>query len=157
MTLIEMIDSHHGGLLPALDEVEALVAAPTAFDELAAAIEEARRELLAHELTTERFVVGPLRHLRLLDAQELATLRDELDRLSGDALELTCGRPDTAAVAAFLRRVRDHIERKARAVVPTARSALADGRLSAVPPWYVEEVYGLHGGPVARQPEEWLG
>jgi hypothetical protein len=157
MALIETIDSLHGGLLQALDEVEALLAPPATPDELTAAIEEARRELLAHELTAERFVVGPLRHLHLLDAEQLAALGDELDRLSREAIGLTCGRPDVAAVRVFVRRVRDHIERKARAVVPTARSALADGRLSAAPRWYVEEVYGLRGGPVARWPEKWLG
>jgi len=157
MALIETIESHHGGLLRALDEVEALVAAPTTTDGLAPAIEEVRRELLAHELTAERFVVGPLRHLHLLDAEQLATLADELARLSRDAAKLTCGKPDIAAVAAFVRHLRDHIERKARAVVPTARSALADGRLSPVPRWYVEEVYALQGGPAARWPEEWLG
>jgi hypothetical protein len=157
MALIETIDSHHGGLLRALDEVEALLAAPTNREELMAAIEEARRELLAHELTAERFVVGPPRHLRLLDARELAALGHERDRLSRDGVQLSCGQPELAAVAVFVRRAREHIERKARAVVPTARSALADGRLPAGPRWYAQEVYGLQGGPVEAWPEEWLG
>jgi hypothetical protein len=157
MALIETIDSHHGGLLRALDAVEALVAAPTTPDELTAAIEEARRKLLAHEQTAERFVVGPLRHLHLLNADQLAVLEDELDRLSREAVRLTCGQPDVAAVAVFVRCVRDHIERKAQAIVPTACSALANGRLATVPRWYVEEVYAQQGGPGARPPEEWLG
>lgn len=157
MALAETIDSHHGSLLRALDEVEALVEAPTAGDEIPTAIETVRRRLLAHELTAERFVVGPLRDQHLLDAHQLAALGDELDRLSADAVGLAGGQPDAVAVTAFVRRVRGHIERKARAVVPAARSALADGRLSAVPRWYVEEIYGLQGGPGARPPEEWLG
>jgi len=98
-----------------------------------------------------------LRDLHLLDAHQLAALGDELDRLSADAVGLAGGPPDSAAVATFLRRVRGHIERKAWAVVPAARSALADGRLPAVPRWYVEEIYGLQGGPGARPAEEWLG
>ena len=157
MALAETIDSHHGSLLRALDEVEALIEAPTAGDELPTVVETVRRRLLAHELTAERFVVGPLRDLHLLDTDQLAALGDELDRLSADAVGLAGGKPDVAAVAALVRRVRAHIERKARAVVPAARSALADGRLSAVPRWYVEEIYGLQGGPGARPPEEWLG
>ena len=157
MALAETIDGHHGSLLRALDEVEALIEASTTGDELPTAIETVRRRLLAHELTAERFVVGPLRDLHLLDAGQLAALGDELELLSEDAIGLALGKPDGAAVAAFVRRVRAHIERKARAVVPTARSALADGRLPAVPRWYVEEIYGLQGGPGARPPEEWLG
>jgi len=157
MALAETIDSHHGSLLRVVDELETLIEAPTTGDELATAIETVRRRLLAHELTAERFVVGPLRHLHMLNADQLAALGEELDRLSEDAVGLACGTPNVAAVAAFVRRVRAHIERKARAVVPAARSALADGRLSAVPRWYVEEVYGLQGGPGARPPEEWLG
>ena len=92
-----------------------------------------------------------------MDAHQLAALGDELDRLTRDAFGLTSGQPDIAAVAAFLRRVRDYVERKARAVVPTARAALADGRLPAVPAWFVDEVYGLQGGAVGHWPEEWLG
>ncbi len=157
MALADTIDSHHGSLLRALDEVEALLEATKTGDELPTAIETVRRRLLAHELTAERFVVGPLRDLHLLDADQLAALGDELDLLSKDAVALALGKPDGAAVAAFVGRVRAHIERKAGAVVPAARSALADGRLSAVPRWYVEEIYELQGGPGARPPEEWLG
>lgn len=155
--LVQTIDAHHRGLLRALDQVEALVVAPTTGHELAAAIEAVRRKFLAHELTAERFVVGPLRHLHLLDDRELDALGADLDQLSGDAVRLISGEPDAAAVAAFVRGVRDHIERKTRAIVPAARSAVAEGRLAAVPRWYVEEVYGRQGGPGARPPEEWLG
>ena len=109
--------------------------------------ETVRRKLLAHEFTVERFVVGPLRDLTVLDAGQLAALGDELDQLSQDA----------EAVAAFVRDVPTHIERKTRAVAPAARSALAEGRLSPVPRWYVEEVYGQQGDPGAHPPEEWLG
>jgi hypothetical protein len=84
-------------------------------------------------------------------------LSDELDRIAFDAARLTSHAPDAGAVAAFVRATRDHIERKTRAVVPVARSALADRRLPAVPRWYVEEVYGQQGGPGAHPPEEWLG
>jgi hypothetical protein len=155
--LIEAIDSHRGGLHRALDRVEALVGTPTAVDELVAAIETVRRKLLAHKSTSERLVVHPLRHLRLLDPAQLAVLGDELDQLSRDAVRLTSRTPDARAVAAFVIAVRDHIEREARAVVPAARSALADGRLSAVPRWYVEEVYGRQGDPEAHWADEWLG
>jgi hypothetical protein len=157
MTLIEAIDGHHRGLLRTLDKVEVRVTAPAPADELAAAIEAVRHKLLAHEVTAGRFVVGPLRHLHLLDDGELDELGDELDQLSQDAVRLSSGEPDAGAVAAFVRRIRDHIERMARAVEPAARSAVAEGRLSAVPRWYVEEVYWLQGGPGPRPPEEWLG
>jgi hypothetical protein len=157
MALIETIDSQHGALLRALDEVDALVAAPTTAEQLAGAIEEARRELLAHALTAERFVVGPLRHLHLLDARQLAALAAELDGLSGDALRLACGPPDLAAAAVFVRGVREHVERKTQVIMPAARSALAEGRLSSVPGWYVEELYARQGGPAATWPEQWLG
>jgi len=155
--LVETIDSHHRHLLRALDRVEALLQAPTSGDELAAAIETVRRRLLAHERTAERFVVGPLRGLRLLEGGELDALRAELDQLSQDAVRLTEGEPDAEAVAAFVRDARRHIRRKTRAVAPAARAAAAAGRLSAVPRWYVEEVYGQQGEPGARPPEEWLG
>ncbi|MCG6922601.1 MAG: hypothetical protein LJF15_16165 [Acidobacteria bacterium] len=157
MALIETIDSHRGGLLRALDKVEALVGAPTTGDELVAAIETVRHKLLAHEVTAGRFVVGPLRHLHLLDDRELDALGDERDQLSQEAVRLVNGRPDARAVAAFVLAVRDHVERKALAVAPVARSALAEGRLSPVPRWYVEEVYAEQGDPEARPPEEWLG
>jgi hypothetical protein len=155
--LIETIDNHHGGLLRALDELEALVGGPTPGDEIAAAIGAVRRRLMAHELTAERFVVGPLRHLHLLDAGQLAALADELDQLVSDAASLTVAHPDPEAAIVFIRAARDHIDRKTRTVVPIARSALAQGRLPAVPAWYVEEVYGLQGSPGVRPPEEWLG
>ena len=157
MTLIEIVDGHHGRLLRALGDIEALLTTPGSPRDLAGAIETLRRELLAHDLTAERFVVGPLRHQHLLDVGELAALGAELDQLSGDAVGLEVGEPDHAVVAGFVRRVRDHIERKARAVVPAARSAVAGGRLPAVPRWYVEEVYGQQGGPGERPAEEWLG
>jgi hypothetical protein len=157
MALADTIESHHEGLIRALDEVEALVGLPTTPIELVAAIEGARRELLAHELTIERLVVAPLRDLHILDTRLLATLADELDDLSWDALWLTCGKPEAQAVLAFVGRVRAHIERKARTVVPAARSALAEGRLPAVPRWYVDEVYGLQGGRAGPGSEEWLG
>jgi hypothetical protein len=155
--LVETIDSHHRELLRALDRVEALVRAPRSGDELATAIETVRRSLLAHELTAERFVVGPLRDSHLLVDGELDALRAELDQLSQDAVRLGNGEPAPEAVAAFVRDARRHIQRKTRAVAPAARAAAAAGRLSAVPRWYVEEVYGQQGDPGARPPEEWLG
>jgi hypothetical protein len=155
--LAEALGSHHRGLLRALDEVDALAAAPAPAAELAAAIEAVRHSLLAHEVTVGRFVVGPLRHLHLLDGQQQDALGNELDRLSEDAVRLTSGEPDAGAVVTFVRRVRDHMERKARAVGPAVRSAVAEGRLSAVPRWYLDEVYGQQGGPGARPSEEWLG
>ena len=66
-----------------------------------------RRRLLAHDLTAERFVVGPLRHLHLLGADRLGALEEEAHRLSRDALVLARGEPDRAAVAAFVHRLRD--------------------------------------------------
>jgi hypothetical protein len=157
MALAETIDIHHEDLLRTLDEAETLIEARAPGDALPRAVGTVRRRLLAHRLTAERFVVGPLRQLQLLDPHELADLDDELDHLTRDAVSLTSGRPDVTAVAAFLRRVRAHIERKARAVVPTARFALGDGRLTAVPGWRLDEFYGLQGGPSERRPEEWLG
>ncbi len=155
--LVETIDNHHRDLLRALDRVEALVRAPTTGNELAAAIETVRRRLLAHELTAERFVVGPLRDLHLLVDGELDGLGAELDQLSQDAVRLGSGEPDAEAVAAFVRDARNHIQRKTEAVAPAAHAAAAAGRLSAVPRWYVEEVYGQQGDPGTRPPEEWLG
>ena len=155
--LVETIDSHHRNLLRALDRVEALVRTPTSRDQFAAAIEAVRRGLLGHELTAERFVVGPLCDLRLLVHGELDALGAELAHLSEEAVRLAVGAPDPEAIAAFLRDVRDHIERKTRAVGPAARAAAAAGRLPAVPRWYVEEVYAQHGDPDARPHEEWLG
>ena len=155
--LIEAIENHRGGLHRALDRVEALVGAPKAADELAAAIETVRRKLLAHESSSERLVVLPLRHLHLLDPGQLAELGDELDQLSRAAVRLSSGTPDARAVAAFVVAVREHIEREARSIVPTARSALAEGRLSAVPRRYVEEVYERQGDAEAHWAEEWLG
>jgi hypothetical protein len=157
MALADTMDSHHEGLLRALDDLEVLVATSAARDELIPAIEEARRELLAHELTAERLVVAPLRRLHVLDTRQLAVLADELNDLSWDALRLTCGKPEVRGVLSFVRRARAHIERKARTVVPAARSALAEGRLPAVPRWYVDEVYGLQGGRAGPGSEEWLG
>jgi hypothetical protein len=155
--LVETIDGQHRGLLQALDRVEELARASSTGDELAGAIETARRELVAHELTAERFVIAPLRRLHLLKDGELDALGAELDRLSREAVRLEDGEPDAEAVAAFIRDARDHIERKTRAVGPTARAAARAGRLAAVPRWYVEEVYGHGGGPGGRPPEEWLG
>ncbi len=155
--LVETIDSHHRSLLRALDRVEGLLRAPASGDEVAAAIETVRRGLLAHELTAERFVVGPLRDLHLLVDGELDALGSELDHLSEEAVRLGNGEPEAEAVAAFVREVRDHIERKTRAVGPAAQAAAAEGRLTAVPRWYVEEVYGQQGDPEARPHEEWLG
>jgi hypothetical protein len=157
MTLADAINDHHAELLRAVEQVEACLAARTTGDELTAAIETVRRGLLAHDLTAERFVVAPLRDLRLLDADRLAALEHEADRLSQDAIGLARGQPDRAAVAAFVRRIRAHVERKARTVVPAARSALAGGRLTPVPRWYVDEVYGLQGGGSESWAEEWLG
>ena len=157
MTLVETIDNHHRDLLRALDEVEALVAAPAPVDELAAAVEAVRHSLLAHEVTAERFVVAPLRHLHLVNNRELDALRDERDQLSQDAVHLTGREPDAEAVTAFVRRVREHIGRKVRAVQPAARYAVAEGRLSAVPRWCIDEVYERQGGPGIRPSEEWLG
>jgi hypothetical protein len=157
MTLIETIDSHHGALLRTLDEIEATVSSSTQDDALATAVDVLLRKLAAHEVTAERFVVGPLRHLRLLDAGRLAALADELAQLADDAAKLTSDKPDPDAVAAFVRAARAHIERKVQAILPAARSALADGRLAGAPAWYVEEVYGLQGGPAPPWPEEWLG
>ena len=155
--LIETIDSHHGALLRALDRIEALASSSPHDEALATALDGLRRKLVAHERTAERFVVGPLRHLRLLDARQLAALGAELERLVDDGARLTSDTPAPSAVAAFVRAARAYIERKGQAVVPTARSALANGRLPDVPAWYVEEVYGLQGGPASRWPEEWLG
>ncbi|MCG6927189.1 MAG: hypothetical protein LJF30_18020 [Acidobacteria bacterium] len=155
--LVEAIDSHHRALLRSLDQVDALAAAPSPAHELAAAIEAVRHSLLAHEVTAGRFVVGPLRHLHLLDEGQLDAFGDELEQLSEDAVRLASGEPDAAAVAAFVRRVRDHIGRKAGAVEPAVRSAVAEGRLSGVPRWYLDEVYEQQGGPGARPSEEWLG
>lgn len=157
MTLVETIDTHHRDLLRALDEVEALVAASAPADELGAAVEAVRHSLLAHEVTAERFVVAPLRRLHLLNSRELDALGDERDELSQDAVRLTTGEPDAGALAAFVRRVREHIVRKARAVEPAAHYAAAEGRLAAVPRWRIDEVYERQGGPGARRSEEWLG
>ena len=154
--LIETIDSHHGALLRALDRIEALASSSPHDEALATALDGLRRKLVAHERTAERFVVGPLRHLRLLDARQLAALGAELERLVDDAARLTSGTPDAGAVDLFVQAARAHIERKVRAVVPAARAALAEGRLAAVSAWYFEEVYGLQGGPAPRWPEEWL-
>ena len=155
--LVETIHAHHLGLLRALDEVERLVRASTTSRELTAAIEAVRRMLLAHELTAERFLVGPLRHQHLLDDRELDALRAEIDQLSEDAVRLSSGEPDAAAAAAFVRDARHHIGRRTRAIAPAARAAAAEGRLPAVPRWYVEEAYGQQGDLEARPPEEWLG
>ena len=161
MTLVETIDLHHAALGRALDQIEALVSSSRHDDALATALDGLRRTLVAHELTTERFVVGPLRHLRLLDARQLAALGAELEQLADDAARLTLtfeeDEPDPGAVTAFIRAARAYMERKGQVVVPAARSALANGRLPNVPAWYVEEVYGLQGGPAPRWPEEWLG
>ena len=157
LTLGETIAGHHRGLLRALEKIEALVGTPGTDHDLAAAIETVRRKLLAHELTAERFVVGPLRRLHLLDERELGTLADERDQLSQDAVRLTSRRLDAGSVDAFVRGVRHHIEGRIRAVGPAARSAALEGRLPAVPLWYVEEVYGQHGDAGAHCPEEWLG
>jgi len=157
MTLIETIDSHHRGLLRALEQVEELASTPESAGELAAAIEAVRHSLLAHEVTAGQFLVGPLRHLRLLDDKQLDALGDELDQLSREAVRLASGEPDLGAITTFVLEARRHIERKARAVAAAARAAIAEGRLPAVPRWYVDEVYDQQGGPGARPPEEWLG
>jgi hypothetical protein len=155
--LADAIEEHHGDLRRAVERVEACLQAGTTGDELAAAVETVRRGLLAHDLTAERFVVGPLRHLHLLETDRLSALEQEAHHLSRDALVLIHGEPDRAAVAAFAQRLRDHIERKARIVVPTARAALASGRLESAPRWYVEEIYELQGGRPGSWAEEWLG
>lgn len=157
MILVETIDSHHRDLLRALGEVEELVAASAPADELAAAVEGVRHSLLAHEATAERFLVAPLRRLQLVNNRELDALGDERDRLSQDALQLTSGEPAAEALDAFVRRVREHIARKARAVEAAARYAVAERRLSAVPRWCIDEVYEGQGGPGTRPSEEWLG
>jgi hypothetical protein len=157
MALIGTIQSQHRRLFGALDTLEALAEAAAPEDELQGAVEAVRRTLVAHDATAERFVVGPLRILRLLDAEQLSTLRDELDDLNDESARLATAATDVEAVAHFARATRDHIERKARAVVPAARMALREGRLPAVPEWFVDEFYGLQGGPAEGWPEEWLG
>jgi hypothetical protein len=157
MALIGTIESQHGRLCGALDTLEALVEAAAPEDELRRAVAAVRRTLMAHEVTAERFVVGPLRILRLLDAEQLSALRDELDDLHDESARLATAAADAGAVAHFARATRDHIERKSRAIVPTARVALREGRLPAVPEWFVDEFYALQGGPAESWAEEWLG
>jgi hypothetical protein len=156
-TLADAIEEHHGDLRRAVERVQACLGTRKTDAELTAAIETVRRRLLAHDVTAERFVVGPLRHLHLLGADRIYALEDEAHRLSRDALVLSRGAPNRAAVAAFVQRLEDHIERKARMVVPTARAALSSGCLPPVPRWYVEEIYELQGGRSGSWAEEWLG
>lgn len=157
MTLIERIGAHHEDLVAALEQLEVLARSSTPDVVLPAKLDALRHRLLAHELTTDRLVVGPLCRLRLLDAGEFDRLGDELTRLAERADGLSRSQPDAEAVRALVEAIRHHLERRARALDPAARSALAEGRLSRVPGWYVEDVYELHGGPVAHTPEEWLG
>jgi hypothetical protein len=155
--LVDAMEEHDGDLRRAVEWVDACLGAGKTPDELTAALETVRRRLFAHDVTAERFVVGPLRHLHVPEADRLCALEDEAHGLWRDALVLARGEPDRAAVAAFVRRLRDHIERQARIVVPTVRAALASGRLTPVPRWYVEEIYELQGGRSGSWAEEWLG
>jgi hypothetical protein len=157
MALIGTIESQHRRLFGALDSLEALAEAAAPEDELRRALEEVHRTLVAHEVTAEHFVVGPLRILRLLDTEQLSALRDELEDLSNESAQLATAVPDVETVAHFARATRDHVERKARAVVPAARAAVCERRLPAVPKWFVDDFYALQGGPVESWPEEWLG
>jgi hypothetical protein len=157
MPMIGSIESQHRGLLRALELLEGLAEVCRTRDELAHAVEELRRALLAHELTAERFILTPLRRLRRLDADAATALRAELDDLAADALRLATGDPDAGAVTDFAAATRKHIERQAELVVPVARDALAHGELPSVPAWCVDEAFWLRGGPAESWPEQWLG
>jgi hypothetical protein len=157
MTMIGSIERQHRELLRSLERLEALVRARGSCEELAHAIEDVRREMLAHELTAERFIVGPLCRLHHLDANVARELRAELDDLAADALRLVTDDPGRRAIEDFVGAARRHIEHQARRIVPAAQDALARGELPAAPAWCVDEAFGPGGGPAVSWPEQWLG